>query len=174
MSLDQLNLPHTGHIPYAHAAACPDHPAPAPAVMMDPTVHLDGSPVGPPHNSSLLIPERRRRSVPINAAPGARRQSSNYVNLKPASSEVITSLISTFSAISPPLHHQHSDHRPDTCSHSSPSSPLPLSAEFAYITSSTRDAEEIDAARIRFSMDSDFGETTAKRKETVRLSPHLL
>ena len=139
--------------------------------MIDP-LHISHSSVNQPSSSSLPT-DRRRRSVPINAAPALRRRSANHVNVKPASAEVISSLISTLSAISPPLY-QHSDRLPEAFCHSTPSSPLPQSADFAFITNSAGDAGERDPAQstgIRFCMDSEFGETSGELKGKVRPSP---
>lgn len=136
--------------------------------MIDP-IHVGHSSVIPSH--TLITTDRRRRSVPINSAPSLRRRSANHVNVKPASAEVISSLISTLTAISPPLY-QHSDHLPETFCHSTPSSPLPPNTDFAFITSSTGDVEERDPAqstRIRLGMDSELGENSRRRKEKVSL-----
>ena len=73
--------------------------------------------------TSLIGPkERNRRSLPASALKDARR-SSNHVIVKPASTEVISSLIHTLSAISSPVQ-DHFDAFPDTAgSLSTPVSP---------------------------------------------------
>ncbi|KAI9735184.1 MAG: hypothetical protein M1834_001774 [Cirrosporium novae-zelandiae] len=74
---------------------------------------------------------RRRQSMP----PPNRRPSSNYVNVQPASPEVITSLISSLSSISTPFH-EHFEQVPHISgSRSTPSSPGPVHSEFSSISS---------------------------------------
>lgn len=131
--------------------------------------HISHSSLLPSHTSSITA-DRRRRSVPIDKAPSQRHRSANHVNIKPASAEVISSLISTLSTISPPLY-QHSDSLPETFCHSTPTSPLPTNTDFAFITSSPGDVEESDprSPRIRFIMGSDLGEASRRRKGKVYL-----
>lgn len=69
---------------------------------------------------------RRRRSL-----PGDRRRTSNHVVVKPASTEVISSLIETLSAISSPAEHQFDSQ--SSIAHSTPASPRPWQAEFPQI-----------------------------------------
>ncbi|KAK0509500.1 hypothetical protein JMJ35_007894 [Cladonia borealis] len=79
--------------------------------------------------------DRRRRSLPP-ASPqrDARRRDSNRVVVQPASTEVISSLIETLSAISSPVG-QHFDTLPQiTASHSTPSSPGPWQSDFPSIS----------------------------------------
>ena len=79
--------------------------------------------------------ERRRRSLPP-ASPqrDARRRDSNRVVIQPASTEVISSLIETLSAISSPVEH-HFDTLPEiAASHSTPSSPGPWQSDFPSIS----------------------------------------
>lgn len=136
--------------------------------MLDP-LQVDHSSLIPPH-SSLFTTDRQRRSVPLNAASSLRRRPANHVNVNPASAEVISSLISTLSAISPPSY-QHSDHLPENFCHSTPSSPQ--NADFAFITSPAGDVEGRDSkqsAGIRFDMDNERGETPSRRTGKVPLS----
>ena len=67
---------------------------------------------------------RRRRSL-----PGDRRQTSNHVVVKPASTEVISSLIETLSAISSPAEHQFDSQSSIASLHSTPASPRPWQAD---------------------------------------------
>lgn len=79
--------------------------------------------------------DRRRRSLPP-ASPqrDARRRDSNRVVVQPASTEVISSLIETLSAISSPVG-QHFDTLPQiAASHSTPSSPGPWQSDFPSIS----------------------------------------
>ena len=80
---------------------------------------------------------RRRRSLPAASHRNVKRRTSNHVVVKPASTEVISSLIDTLSAISSPAdHHLHS--LPSIPSpQSTPASPRSWQAEFAQITASS-------------------------------------
>lgn len=131
-------------------------------IMID---HADigHSPIIPSHTSAITA-DWRQRSVPIDSAPSRRRQSANHVNIKPASAEVISSLISTLSTISTPLY-QHSDYLPETLCHSTLSSPLPANTDFTF-TRSTGDVEERDpeSTRTRLGMESELGEGSRRRK----------
>lgn len=60
-------------------------------------------PVIIPPRTSLRTTDHRRRSLPATADAPPTRRSANHVNVKPASPAVISSLISTLSAISPPI-----------------------------------------------------------------------
>ena len=67
--------------------------------------------------------DRKRRSLPVGPPKESRRRSSNQVTVKPASTEVISSLIETLSAISTPAEN-HFDSFPDiNASQSLPASP---------------------------------------------------
>lgn len=147
------------------AAAAADLPPleTASRIMID---HADTghSSVIPPHSSATTA-DWRRRPVLIDSAPSRRRPSANHVNIKPASAEVISSLISTLSTISPPLY-QHSDYLPETFCHSTLSPPLPANTDFLF-TGSTGDVEERnpESSRNRLGMDSELGEASRRRKE---------
>lgn len=95
------------------------------------------SPLAPP---AIIIPPRtalrttnRRRSLPSPSVTPPARRSANYVNVKPASPAVISSLLSTLSAISPPAGSRFEDLPEIYTSHSTPVSPLPYEAEFPLI-----------------------------------------
>ena len=90
---------------------------------------------------------RRRRSLPAASHPDVKRRTSNHVVVKPASTEVITSLIETLSAISSPAEH-HFDSLPSIASsHSTPASPRPWQAESPLITGPTSLAPQGDLTR---------------------------
>lgn len=73
---------------------------------------------------------RRRRSLPPASHHDPKRRTLNHVVVKPASTEVIASLIETLSAISSPTEH-HFDSLPSIAgSHSTPASPCPWQTEF--------------------------------------------
>lgn len=138
---------------------------------MDP-VHV-GHSLMIPSRTSLNITDRRRRSVPLRSAPGLSRRSANHVNIKPASAEVISSLISTLSAISPPIYH-HSDHLSEKFSRSTPSSPPTQTTGFAVIARPTGDVDERDPAQstaIKFVMESKLEEAPNWLKENAHLYP---
>lgn len=117
--------------------------------MFDPSV-------GPaiPHRTSArtaLSPKskqgRKRRSLPTASHRDAKRQTSNHVVVKPASTEIISSLIETLSAISSPAEH-HFDSLPSIASsHSTPASPRPWQAEFSLITGPSTGAPQADSMR---------------------------
>ena len=131
-------------------------------------VHISHSPLVPSLTSSITA-DWRQHSAPIDLAPKFRRQSANHVNIKPASAEVISSLISTLSTISPPLH-QHSDCLPETFCQSDPSSPFPENADFTLITSSSGDVgkRDLQSIRTRLAMESEMGEDPRRHNEKVR------
>ena len=77
---------------------------------------------------------RRQRSLPSPSATPFTRQAQDLTNLQPASPEVISSLISSLSAISTPAHH-HFENLPNIAStRSEPCSPNPQVTEFSLIT----------------------------------------
>lgn len=103
------------------------------------------------NNNGPIIPERTsarnspspskqdrwRRSLPTASHRNDRRRDSNRVSVKPASTEVITSLIETLSAISTPAEH-HFDSLPRiAASHSTPVSPRPWQTDHPTISEPT-------------------------------------
>ena len=161
VNLDKLLFSASCRYP-EYAAAAPNLTPNREGIMID---HADIGhlPVIPSHTSAITA-DWRQRPVPIDSAPSLRRQSPNHVNIKPASAEVISSLISTLSTISTPLY-QHSDYLPETLCHSSFSSPLPSNTDFTS-TGSTGDVEEKDSesTRIRLGMESELGEVSRRQK----------
>lgn len=97
-------------------------------------MNMNSGPIIPLRTSvrtSLSNPatERKRRSLPASPQKDSRR-SSNHVSVKPASTEVISSLIDTLSALSSPVQ-DHFDLAPDgAVSLSTPVSPSPWAATF--------------------------------------------
>ena len=93
---------------------------------------IDDSP-GPiiPPRTSARIKEKRRKSLPARTTTTAvKKRSANSVNVQPASTEVISSLIDTLSAISSPAE-QHFDRLAIiAASQSTPSSPCPWQNEY--------------------------------------------
>ncbi|KAH0544982.1 hypothetical protein FGG08_000908 [Glutinoglossum americanum] len=85
---------------------------------------------------------QRRRSLPPPSSYSA-KPSPNRVNIKPASPEVISSLISSLSAISSPANHHFENFPISGPSHSTPSSPSAYSSTFPALGSggSIRDLE---------------------------------
>lgn len=98
-----------------------------------PTALVDhvNRPTIPERRISLASPkERKRKSLPASPHHDSRRRSSNRVHIKPASPEVISSLIDTLAAISSPAEH-HFDNLPRiTESRSTPVSPNPWDTHF--------------------------------------------
>ncbi|MCJ1465100.1 hypothetical protein MMC07_003716 [Pseudocyphellaria aurata] len=74
-----------------------------------------------PPRTSLRTTHQRRRSLPPTADAPLTRRSANHVNVKPASPAVIFSLISTLSAISPPIRNRLEDLPRNSASYSTPS-----------------------------------------------------
>ncbi|KAL8705289.1 MAG: hypothetical protein Q9201_001576 [Fulgogasparrea decipioides] len=90
------------------------------------------APVVPPRTSVRTPKQRRRRhsSLPDNPSASAVKRSPNHVTVKPASPEVISSLISSLSAISS-LTDNHFGTSPDTHDlHSTPTSPSQHTTHF--------------------------------------------
>ena len=116
---------------------------------------FDSSP-GPvvPHRSSArtaLNPKptqiRRRRSLPAASHADVKRRTSNHVVVKPASTEVISSLIETLSAISSPKEHRLDSLPSIASSQSSPASPCSWQAGFPPITVPISGASQDDSTR---------------------------
>lgn len=92
--------------------------------------------------SSKSKQRRRRRSL-----PGDRRRTSNHVVVKPASTEVISSLIETLSAISSPAEHRLDSQSSIASLHSTPASPRPWQAEFPSTLGPSSSAPQGDSIR---------------------------
>ncbi|MCJ1268131.1 hypothetical protein MMC22_008017 [Lobaria immixta] len=76
-----------------------------------------------PRRTSMRTTDHRRRSLPATSDASSTRPSPNHVNVKPASPAVILSLISTLSAISPPIRSRLEDLPRSCASFSTPSLP---------------------------------------------------
>src|SRR5438876_850244 len=89
---------------------------------------------------------QRRRSLPPPSSSYPTKPSPNRVNIKPASPEVISSLISSLSAISSPANHHFDNFPISGPSHSTPSSPSAYLSAFPALGSggSIRDLECLD------------------------------
>ena len=79
----------------------------------------------------------KRHSLPFSSTPVSGRRPSNHIIVKPASTEVISSLIDTLSAISSPTEHHFDSFPTSTPSHSTPVSPRPWRVENPAITQSS-------------------------------------
>lgn len=93
---------------------------------------VDDSP-GPavPLRTSARIKEKRRRSLPARTSSTAvKKRSVNSVNVQPASTEVIASLIDTLSAISTPAEHHFDNLSMTAASQSTPSTPYPWQSDY--------------------------------------------
>ena len=96
-------------------------------------------PIIPERTSARTSPtpskqDQRRRSLPAATHRSDRRRDSNRVNVKPASTEVISSLIETLSAISLPAEHHFDSLSRISASHSTPVSPRPWQTEHPIIS----------------------------------------
>ena len=90
---------------------------------------------------------RRRRSLPAASHPVVKRRTSNHVVVKPASTEVISSLIETLSAISSPAEH-HFDSLPSIASsQSTPASPRSWKTDSPLATAPTSRTPQGDSMR---------------------------
>lgn len=87
-------------------------------------------PVIPPR-TSVRIKRNRRKSLPARSSASATQtRSVSSVNAQPASTEVISSLISTLSAISSPAEHHFDSFPTIAASHSTPASPQAWQSEY--------------------------------------------
>ena len=117
--------------------------------MLDPSAR----PLIPQRTSArtALNPEtkqaRRRRSLPGASHPVIKRRTSNHVVVKPASTEVISSLIETLSAISSPAEHRFDSLASIASSQSTPASPRSWQADFPFAIDPTSRAPQGDSMR---------------------------
>ena len=89
-------------------------------------------PVIPPR-TSVRTKEKRRKSLPARTSGTAvKKRSANSVNVQPASTEIISSLIDTLSAISSPVEHHFDYLSMIAASQSTPSSPHPWQNDFNF------------------------------------------
>lgn len=115
-------------------------------------------------SSSPSKEDRRRRSLPAAShSNNDRRRDSNRVTVKPASTEVISSLIETLSAISSPAEH-HFDSLPKiSASLSTPVSPRPWQADYPMIAEPPANNMHQDAALPPSLLRSSIDKSTPKR-----------
>lgn len=128
-----------------------------------------------PTRTSVRTADHRRRSLPANSANTPARRSANHVSVKPASPEVICSLISTLSAISPPVDRDFEYLPTASFSRSTPSSPLPYQAQFSQLIRSTGHVDKPDLASpttVGFGMEYDAYAATTNLVERTRLHPN--
>lgn len=138
-----------------------------------------------PARTSLKPPSisHRRRSLPSRTSVDAAQPSVNRVNVQPASPEVISSLISSLSAISTPAE-SHFDSLPNIgLSRTAPSSPNTRQTDFPLVTKSggyvyNRDPYPRSPTRNGFGMDygayrnvSDTGEDSLLHPDDAAIAP---
>ena len=118
--------------------------------------------------------KRRRRSLPTASHDGFKRQTSNHVVVKPASTEIISSLIETLSAISTSAEHHFEPPPSIASSHSTSASPRPWQAEPPSITRPTGHARQGDSPRpahIKSGSDFDGRKTYHAQQHNYSLHP---
>ena len=138
-------------------------------------IDYPGAPSVIPTRTSMRTADHRRRSLPANSANTPARRSANHVSVKPASPEVICSLISTLSAISPPVDREFEYLPTASFSQSTPSSPLPYQAQFPQLIRSTGHVDKPDLASpttVGFGMEYDAYGATTNLVERTRLHPN--
>ena len=117
---------------------------------------------------------RRRRSLPTASHADVKRRTSNHVVVKPASTEVISSLIETLSAISSPKEHRFGSLPSIASSQSTPTSPRPWQAEFPLTTGPNSRVPHGDSVRptlLGLGTDFDVRESTHVAHEKYFLHP---
>lgn len=136
-------------------------PPPPPAVIIPPRM-------------SLRTKDHRRRSLPATSDASPPRRSANHVNVKPASPAVISSLISTLSAISPPIRSGLEDLPRSLASFSTPSLLHLDQAESPLIVGPGGNVYQSDPpspSRMGFGMDYEAYHTPRHLKENAHLRP---
>ena len=89
-------------------------------------------PIIPPR-TSVRTREGQRKSLPLKTSPIApKKRSPNSVNVRPASNQVISSLIETLEVISSPVERHFGNLPTITTSHSTPASPYPWQADYHF------------------------------------------
>ena len=129
-------------------------------------------PVLPPRLS--LRQADRRRSLPAPSAIPPSRRSANHVTVKPASPAVISSLISTLSAISPPIRSQFDDLPRSYSAYSTPASPPSHQTEFPLVIGPGGNVSRADPASTsvtKFDMDYETYHPPRNLNENSYLSP---
>ena len=158
----------------AFCAAGPAFLGPAFALITATMITHSAPPHPVPPRTSLRI-TNRRRSLPASAATPPAQRSANHVNVKPASPAVISSLISTLSAISPPIGSPWGDLSDNYLSYSTPSSPLPNQAEYPHIVGPggyVYKSDTTSPARMGFGMDCEVHHKSDLLKEKFYLDPN--
>lgn len=132
-------------------------------------------PVLPPRSSLRQTDSHRRRSLPAPSAIPPSRRSANHVTVKPASPAVISSLISTLSAISPPIGRQFDDLPRSYAAYSTPASPLSHQTEFPLVIGPGGNVSRADPAlnfATKFGMDYGIYDPPRILNENSYLSPN--
>lgn len=117
---------------------------------------------------------RRRRSLPLASHREVKRKTSNHVVVKPASTEVISSLIETLSAISSPKEDRVDSLPSIASSQSTPASPRSWQAKSPLITVPTRPASQDDSTGptlLEVRTDSDVGQRPQGLHDNYLLHP---
>lgn len=131
-------------------------------------------PVLPPRSSLRTTDSHRRRSLPAPSGISSSRRSANHVTVKPASPAVISSLISTLSAISPPIGSQFDDLPRSYAAYSTPASPLSHQSEFPLVIGpggKVSRADPVLTSAMKFGMDYETHHPPWNLKENSYLSP---
>lgn len=131
-------------------------------------------PVIIPPRTSLRTTDHRRRSLPATADTPPTRRSANHVNVKPASPAVISSLISTLSAISPPIRSRLEELPRSFASYSTPSLLHLDQAESPLIIGPGGNVYQSDPPsppRMGFGIDYESYQTPCCLKENAYLRP---
>lgn len=132
-------------------------------------------PVLPPRSSLRQTDSHRRRSLPAPSAIPPSRRSANHVTVKPASPAVISSLISTLSAISPPIGSQFDDLPRNYAAYSTPASPHSPQTEFPLVIGPGGNVPRADPAltsATKFGMDYETYHPPRNLNENSYLSPN--
>lgn len=128
-----------------------------------------------PLRTSLRSTDHRRCSLPPPSVNPPARRSANHVTVKPASPAVISSLISTLSAISPPPGSQFDDLPRSYAAYSTPASPLSHQTEFPLIIGPGGNVYRADPSapsRMGFGMDYETYHPPRYPNENPHLRPN--
>ena len=131
-------------------------------------------PILPPPSSLRPTNSHRRRSLPAPSVIPPSRRSANHVTVKPASPAVISSLISTLSAISPPIGRQFDDLPRSHAACSTPATPLSHQTEFPLVIGPGGNVSRPDPAltsAMKFGMDYETYHQPRNLNENSYLSP---
>lgn len=131
-------------------------------------------PVLPQRSSMRQTDSHRRLSLPAPSAIPPSGRSANHVTVKPASPAVISSLISTLSAISPPIGSQFDDLPRSYAAYSTPISPHSHQTEFPLVIGPGGNVSRADPAltsATKFGMDYETYHPVRNLNENSYLSP---